>query len=93
MKVTFNDNGTLKIDTSDYIKEVINDFEHGGKETVSTPANRDLFKVHDSDKLLEDKGAEKFHSIIAKLLWVTKHGRPDIETAILLLSTRVKKTL
>ena len=35
--------------------------------------------------------AEKFHSIVAKLLYIEKRARPDLETAVAFLCTRVSE--
>ena len=42
--------------------------------------------------MLSDQQAEKFHSTVAKLLYITKRSRPDIETAVAFLTTRVSKS-
>jgi hypothetical protein len=39
--------------------------------------------------LLDEDKADLFHSIVAKLLWLEKRVRPDIETTIAFLTTRV----
>ena len=41
---------------------------------------------------LDDKKSEMFHHIVAKLLFVTKRARLDIETTISFLCTRVTKS-
>ena len=41
---------------------------------------------------MEKKDADIFHSIVAKLLWVEKWGRPDIEPSISFLRTGVTKS-
>ena len=43
-------------------------------------------------KRLEKKDADVFHFIVAKLLWVEKWGRPDIEPSMSFLCTRVTKS-
>ena len=45
--------------------------------------------MDESSTILEKKDAEIFHSIVTKLLWVAKGGRPDIDPVISLLCTRV----
>ena len=46
--------------------------------------------VNEDARKLNEERADKFHSMVAKLLWVMKRGRPDIETAVAFLCTRVK---
>ena len=43
------------------------------------------------ETLSKDK-EDAFHSIVAKLLWIMKRARPDLETAISYLCTRVTKS-
>ena len=75
---------------SDYIKEAIDAFPEDILTSVNTCASRNLFDLNENDKLVSPDRAETFHSIVAKLLWVMKRGRPDIELPISFLCTRVK---
>ena len=84
---------TMSISMKDQIKEALDMMDEDLKDNISSPAYRDLFTTYDGEcKNLEGKRKEKFHSIVAKLLFITKRGRPDIETAILYLTTRVSKS-
>ena len=58
--------------------------------TAKTAAIANLFKICDNSPLLDDQKRELFHSIVAKLLFICKRGRPDIQTVIAFLCTRVK---
>ena len=59
---------------------------------VSPPANKALQNIDESSTRLEKKNADIFHSIVERLLWVTKRGGPEIEPAIFFLCTRVTKS-
>ena len=48
--------------------------------------------VDESSTRPEKKDIDIFNSIDAKLLWVSKRGRPKIETAILFLCTKSTKS-
>jgi len=54
----------------------------------ATPAEKHLFTINKDAEILE---AEMFYHNVAKLLFLCKHARPDIQTAIAFLSTRVKE--
>ena len=43
-------------------------------------------------KELDEARSEIFHSVTAKLLFIMKRARPDIETAVSYLMTRVSKS-
>ena len=55
------------------------------------PASRNLFSIDEKSKLLDDDRKELFHSITAKLLYLEKISRPDIETAVVFLTSRVQE--
>ena len=61
-------------------------------DRVSTPATKRLFDVDEDAEKLVGKQADLFHSIVAKLLYVCKRSRPDIETTVAFLCTRVAKS-
>jgi hypothetical protein len=76
----------FKITMKSYIDDVLKSYGAEVKTCV-TPAKANLFSV--------DKGAKRidgvlFHSIVAKLLYLGKRGRPDILLPIQFLCTRVK---
>ena len=96
MNITITEDKMLKIDMKEHLQEAIDMFEkiEGGEinEIVTSPARPKLRDVNENcAKLSEDK-REAFHSIVAKLLWVMKRARPDLETAIGFLCTRVDKS-
>ena len=57
---------------------------------ASTPAAARLFKVDPDARKLSPKVREAFHHIIVQLLYLLKRARPDIQTAISFLCTRVQ---
>jgi hypothetical protein len=54
------------------------------------PAGVHLFDVNDECEKLDRKTSEFFHTNVAKLLFLCKRARPDIQTAVSFLTTRVK---
>lgn len=58
--------------------------------TAETPATKDLFVVRDDAEKLDSDGKEHFHTLTAKLLYLSKRVRPDILTAIAFLARRVQ---
>ena len=57
--------------------------------TVLTPATGNLFITRESTPLNEDMKS-KFHTMVAKLLYLSKRVRPDILLAVSFLTTRVQ---
>ena len=91
MKIKITDDRRLEINMNDQINEIINDFSEDITGTVSTPATRTLMDVNDQSTKLCDVRAAEFHSLTAKLLYLEKRGRPDLETTVSFLTTRVSK--
>jgi hypothetical protein len=90
MDITFDDNdGTVTILMKEYLKEAITDSGMDVSKVASTPANKDLFTVDDVSEQLDKRQGEIFHSIVAKLLYVSKRARTDAQLAIAFLCTRV----
>lgn len=85
------DDGAVEINMKDYIQEAIDAFGEPISGTVSSVATKKLFDVNDQVVPLPEKQQDIFHLVVAKLLWVMKRGRPDIELAISFLCTRVSK--
>ena len=82
---------TITVSMGGYTSNVINDYEVFYKvKEVTTPATLDLFVIGEGDKLLPEKEARVFHTFVARLLYLCKRARPDVQLAVLFLCTRVK---
>ena len=92
MNIQYNDSGTVTIDMVDYVKECLAEFPETLEKEVKTPAASNLFEVRDEIPLLDPSLAKLFHRIVAKLLFVCKRARPDIQVPIAFLSTRTTKS-
>ena len=57
-----------------------------------TPATRNLFETNEKLSRFKPSKAEIFHHIVAKLLYVTKRARIDLQLVIAFLCTRVSKS-
>ena len=84
------DDGELRVDMKDYLRDTIAEFPEDCSKTVTTPAAVYLFEVNEEQTKLDDEQRKIFHTfLVAKLLFVCKRGRPDIQVPIAFLSTRV----
>ena len=81
MDVTFKENGTVEIIMKDYIAECFEAFGEPIDKDANTPAKNHLFEVVEAPPLDNDK-MEVFHHIVAKLLYVSKRARVDIDLAV-----------
>ena len=55
-------------------------------------ATKQLFEVREYFEQLSENQGELFHSIVAKLLFIMKIPRTELETAVSLLMTRVSNS-
>ena len=80
----------VKIRMEEYIekmlKEDVPEFYDG---QAATPAANNLFIVRPEDTRLDKETADEFHTLTAKLLFLSMRARPDILTAVSFLCTRV----
>jgi hypothetical protein len=91
MTIDYSTDGKVMIRMDDYVENMLEEVPEDMSGTATTPAAAHLFKVDDTAEDLNQEGSELFHSVTAKLLFLCKRARPDIQTAIAFLCTRVKK--
>ena len=73
-----------------YIAEAIDKPPKEMMKTIKTLAGNHLFKVDDTCVKLCRKYKIIFHWFVAKLLFLSKHARPDIQPIITFLAARVR---
>jgi hypothetical protein len=82
--------GEITMRMDGYIDGVLSSFpEYNHIRKSTTPATMNLFK-EGSGKLLCDREKKRFHTTTARLLYLSKRTRPDIQLPVLYLCTRVK---
>jgi hypothetical protein len=85
----------IEINMEKYIEGIINGFYKDEPDEnikpVTTPATNNLFKTRTNVDKLSKCRAGVFHTIVAKLLFVAKHARPDILLTVSFLTTREKE--
>jgi hypothetical protein len=82
----------VEIEMIDQLKEAITLFGEEVDDRVTSPAAKNLFQVNDECEQLNETKSEIFHSVVAKLLFIMKRARPDLETTISFLMKRVSKS-
>jgi Reverse transcriptase (RNA-dependent DNA polymerase). len=84
-------NGEIKMRMDGYVDSVLSSFpEYDSIRKSTTPASINLFKPG-SGRLLCETDKKRFHTTTAKLLYLSKRTRPDIQLPVLYLCTRVKE--
>ena len=96
MNIEIKKDRNIEIEMKGQLLESMRMFEQadGSKvdEVVTTPARPCLRKINLECSQLCSKKQEVFHSIVTTLLWVVKRARPNLETDISFLCTRVTKS-
>ena len=82
----------FEISMKKQIEEAIEVFGEEISGLVTSPCARHLLETREDAKQLDERKKEIFHTVTAKLLYIEKRARPDIETAISYLTTRVDKS-
>ena len=92
MNIRVTDDKKIEIDMKQQLEEVIEVFCEKIEGVVTSPAQNHLFFVDKNAEQLDEKKSEIFHSVTAKLLYLVKRARPDLETLISFLTMRVSKS-
>jgi hypothetical protein len=83
--------GTLKVDMTQYVKAVIEEFPEKSSGKSACAWSENLFKVNEDAKKLDKKTAAIFHTFVMKGMFLWKRGRQDIQPGIAFLTTRVSE--
>jgi len=96
MEITITKDKRVKIEIKDQLMEDVALFESCNdtkvNEIVTSPAQKHLRLVNEDCKNLSGTKHELFHSIVEKLLFITKRVRPDLEISIEHICTRATKS-
>ena len=90
--VMIRESKTVEIEMTDQLKEPIDILCEDIDNTVVSPALKNLCIVQEEAIQLNKGRSETLHSVVAKLLFIMKRERPDLETTISFLMTRVSKS-
>jgi hypothetical protein len=80
---------TATIDMTYFVEQLLK--KYGNLAARLTPSSKSIFEVNVDAVLLPEEEREIFHSVVAKLLYLSKRTRPDILTTVSFLCTRVTK--
>ena len=92
MKIKYSGKGTATITMKQYLEEALAECGMDITREASNPAQKDLFDVDEKSPLLSKIAGVVFHSVCAKLLYVSLRARVDILLPIAFLCTRVAKS-
>jgi hypothetical protein len=90
MNIKLRDDGLIEIKMKKQIEEAAEMFGDICSYKVTSPCAVHLWDVNKDAVPLDEKKASIFHSVTAKLLYLCKRPRPDIEPSIAFCTTRVQ---
>ena len=90
MTFDFSIEGRVLVTQEGYITELV--ASEDLKRAVKTPATAELFEVDPDSPRLDKVASEDFHSVTAKLLFLSKRTRPDICVPVSFLTSRVQES-
>ena len=88
MQICLED-GYVTVDMIHYIEKMLESVTN--LEESSVLANKNIFVVDEKSPLLPVLEHKRFHTLVAKLLFLSKRARPEISTSNGFLCTRVTK--
>jgi hypothetical protein len=74
----------------DYVDKMLADLPAEMDGESPSPASNHLLTVNDDQIKVDENKAQLFHTYVAKTLLICKQARPDLQIAVIFLSTRVK---
>eukprot|EP00980_Cylindrotheca_fusiformis_P025578 scaffold14118_cov91-Cylindrotheca_fusiformis.AAC.1 len=91
MTIDYSEDGKVKFTMADYINDLVDEMPADlSKGSCPTPAANHLFQVNANQQKLPPQTQELFHHLTAKLLYLCKRTRGDLQTAVSFLSTPVQ---
>lgn len=88
MQICFED-GSVTVDMVHYIAKMLESV--AGLTECNVPANKGIFVADDTAPLLNEPERKQFHTLVAKLLFLSTRARPEISTANGFLCTGVTR--
>jgi len=90
MTLDYSSKNKVKISMFEYLDKLLTEQPADMNRSAKTPAANHLFNVNPDEVKLSETAAQLFHHLVAKLLYVSRCTRQDIQTAVAFLCTRVQ---
>jgi hypothetical protein len=90
MTLDYSERGKVKIQMLDNVDKMLADLPTEMDGEAPSPVANHLLTAKDDQTKVDQNKAQFFHTYVAKTLFLCKRARPDLQTAVAFLSTRVK---
>ena len=91
MTLDYSKSGKVQIKMLDYVDKMLKKLPVDFRGEAATPAADHLFQVNEECAKVDEEKAQLYHHTVAKALFLCKRARPDLQTAVAFLSTRVRE--
>ena len=88
MEIIYRINGKVELSMFDYI-QLMDDLPDNMAGTEKSPEAKHLFMMNQECEKLSQSPTQLFHHLVMKLLYLCRHTRQDIQTAVAFLFTRL----
>jgi hypothetical protein len=89
MTIDYSEDGMVKFTMYDYLEDILLEAPDDMDGVSVTVASDHLFTVNGGCEKLNPEIADYYHRTVARLLFAAKRARPDLQTAVAFLCTRV----
>jgi hypothetical protein len=89
MTIDYSEDGKVKFSMPDYVEGILDEAPSEMDGVAMTPAGPSLFTVKADADILDEDNADTYHRFTAKLLYLCKRARPDLQPTVAYLTTRV----
>ena len=87
----FTNRGSLNLYMTGHLQDALDAFTEELGSTPTSPVSDFLFDVNPYAKPISEKDRKVFHSVFARLLYIRKRTRPDLQVVVAFLGTRTLK--
>ena len=93
MKINYSKEGKVVFSMREYVKNLLEECpdELLKAGIATTPAANHISNINPKAVKLDKEKSEIFHHLVAKLLYLSKRTRPDIQFPVAFLTTRVRE--
>jgi hypothetical protein len=91
MKLDYSKKWKVRMCMFEYIDKMLEGLPEDMRDVSKMPVLNHLFTINENCKVLKEYKAQRFHHLVVKLLYLCRHTRQDIQTAVAFMCTRVKR--
>ena len=91
MTIDYSEEGKVRFTMPNYIETLLEECPADMDGTAVSPAANYLFDINENAEKLDSDQSDEYHHLTAKLLYLCKRVRPEMQPTVAFLCTRVKQ--